>query len=75
MRKTRSLQVKDNQDIKLQYADGDYPLTQGKIHAGALVYLTDSLRSAKSPLEQSFTTATPRGASHSLSSSGPFCGL
>ena len=37
-------QVMDFQDIKLQYADGDYPLIQGKIHAGALVYLTTSVR-------------------------------
>jgi hypothetical protein len=54
-------QVKDNQDIKLQYADGDYPLTQGSIHAGALVYLTDSLRSGKNPLDQSSTLVSPNG--------------
>lgn len=54
-------EVKDNQDIKLQYADGDYPITQGNIHAGALVYLTDSLRSGKRPLDQSYTSASPKG--------------
>lgn len=53
--------IKDNQDIKLQYADGDYPLTQGYIHAGALVYLTDSLRSGKTPLEASKTLVSPIG--------------
>ena len=84
-------QVKVNQDIKGQYADGDYPLTQvcycvcmyvcmyvlvfngvndcvcmcsqGLIHAGALVYLTNSLRSKKSPLDASYTTSTPKGRS------------
>jgi len=34
---------------------------QGLIHAGALVYLTDSLRSMKSPLDASYTTSTPKG--------------
>eukprot|EP01035_Chromulina_nebulosa_P020418 gene20418-26496_t len=56
-------EVKVNQDIKGQYADGDYPLTQGLIHAGALVYLTNSLRSKKSPLDASYTTSTPKGRS------------
>ena len=53
--------VSDNQDIKLQYPDGDYPLTQGLIHAGALVYLTNSLRSSKTPLEQSKTLVSNLG--------------
>ena len=54
-------QVNDNQDIKLQYKDGDYPLTQGLIHAGALVYLTNSLRSGKTPLDQSKTRVSDQG--------------
>ena len=53
--------IKVYQDIKLQYSDGDYPLTQGMIHAGALVYLTNSLRSGKTPLEQSKTLVSPKG--------------
>jgi hypothetical protein len=53
--------VSDNQDIKLQYLDGDYPLTQGLVHAGALVYLTNSLRSGKTPLEQSKTLVSKVG--------------
>lgn len=54
-------QVNDNQDIKLQFADGDYPFTQGMVHAGALVYLTNSLRSGKTPLEQSKTLVSKEG--------------
>jgi hypothetical protein len=54
-------QVNDNQDIKLVYPDGDYPLTQGLIHAGALVYLTNSLRSGKTPLEQTKTLVSDQG--------------
>eukprot|EP01034_Spumella_vulgaris_P021395 gene21395-27425_t len=54
-------EIRDYQDIKLQYADGDYPLTQGMVHAGALVYLTNSLRSAKTPLTQSYTLVSPNG--------------
>jgi hypothetical protein len=53
--------VKDFQDIKLQYADGDYPLTQGKIHAGALVYLTNSSRTIQDPLQASATLDSPVG--------------
>ncbi|KAJ1438841.1 hypothetical protein B484DRAFT_392074 [Ochromonadaceae sp. CCMP2298] len=54
-------QVSDNQDIKIQSADGDYPYTQGLVHAGALVYLTNSLRSGKAPLEQSKTLVSEQG--------------
>eukprot|EP01038_Epipyxis_sp_PR26KG_P012059 gene12059-16136_t len=53
--------VKDFQDIKLQYSDGDYPLTQGNVHAGALVYLTNSARSAKTPLSASYSLVSPNG--------------
>jgi len=54
-------QVKDNQDIKLSFPSGDYPITQGLVHAGALVYLTNSLRSGKAPLEQSKTLVSDQG--------------
>jgi hypothetical protein len=54
-------QVKENQDIKLTYATGDYPYTQGLLHAGALVYITNSLRSAKSPTGASSTLVSPDG--------------
>lgn len=53
--------VKDFQDIKLQYAEGDYPWIQGKINAGALVYLTNSTRSKRVPLVQSATLDSPKG--------------
>jgi hypothetical protein len=53
--------VKDNQDIKLQYATGDYPHTQGLLHAGALQYLTNSLRSGKSAKGASSTMVSPNG--------------
>ncbi len=54
-------EIRDYQDIKLQYADGDYPTSQGMVHAGALVYLTNSLRSTKTPLTQSYTLVSSNG--------------
>ena len=53
--------IKDFQDLKLQFPEGDYPPTQGLVHAGALVYLTDSLRSGKTPLQQSKTLVSEEG--------------
>lgn len=53
--------VKDFQDIKLQYADGDYPRVQGRIHAGALVYLQNNVRSARSPLLESQALVSDTG--------------
>jgi len=53
--------IKDNQDIKLQYLDGDYPVTQGFVHAGSLLHLTNTLRSAKKSLKQSYTLVSQEG--------------
>lgn len=53
--------VTTSQDIKFSYPTGDYPETQGKLHAGALNYITDSLRSAKTSSGRSSTTVSPLG--------------
>lgn len=53
--------VKDNQDIKLQYADGDYLPSQGKLSAGALLYVTNSSRSGKTPSGRSSTLVSSKG--------------
>jgi hypothetical protein len=49
------------EDIKNKYSDGDYPILSGKLHAGALRYLTNSPRSARSPLGNSATVVSPKG--------------
>jgi hypothetical protein len=49
------------EDIKNKYSDGDYPIASGKLHAGALRYLTGSPRSARSPLGNSATVVSPKG--------------
>eukprot|EP00981_Chlorochromonas_danica_P011120 scaffold3756_cov180-Ochromonas_danica.AAC.12 len=53
--------VSDFQDIKIQNAQGDYAWVQGKIHAGALVYLTNSARTIRSPLAASATLVSSDG--------------
>ncbi len=53
--------VKTNQDIKQKYETGDYPIEQGKMKAGAMNYLTNSPRSAKSASGRSSTTVSPEG--------------
>lgn len=53
--------VKDNQDIKLEYPDGDYPITQGTMRAGALMYISNTLRSAKTASTASTTRVSPVG--------------
>jgi hypothetical protein len=49
------------EDIKQKYSDGDYPIASGKLHAGALRYLTNSARSYRTPLGNSATTVSPKG--------------
>lgn len=53
--------VSNAQDIKFSYPAGDYPASQGKLHAGALNYITDTLRSAKTSTGASSTTTSPPG--------------
>jgi hypothetical protein len=53
--------IKDFQDIKLDYSSGDYPITQGEVHAGALVYLTNSPRTGKIALDSSKTLVSQKG--------------
>ena len=53
--------VSTNQDIKFKYPTGDYPVEQGALKAGALNYLTNSPRSAKSSSGRSSTTVSPLG--------------
>ena len=53
--------VTKNQDIKFKYPSGDYPVTQGQMYAGAMNYLTNSPRSAKSSSGRSSTTVSPNG--------------
>ena len=54
-------QVKVFEDIKFKYSDGDYPIAPGKLHAGALRYLTNSARSGRKPLGNSATLVSPNG--------------
>jgi hypothetical protein len=42
-------------------AAGDIALTQGKLHAGALRYLTGSLRSVRQPVAVAYTLKSPDG--------------
>ena len=53
--------VSTNQDIKFKYPSGDYPVEQGKMKAGAMNYLTNSPRSAKSASGRSSTTVSEQG--------------
>ena len=53
--------VTKNQDIKFKYPSGDYPVNQGQLHAGAMNYITNSLRSPKSSSGRSSTTVSPSG--------------
>ncbi len=53
--------VSNFQDIGTTYLDGDYAKSQGYIQAGALVYITDSLRSRQDPLPASATLDSPQG--------------
>lgn len=53
--------IKQNQDIKVKYATGDYPVTQGKLHAGALQYITQSSRSGRTPSDASYTRVSRKG--------------
>jgi hypothetical protein len=53
--------ISNFQDIGTNYLDGDYPLSQGYIHAGALVYVTNSLRSKQDPLPASATLDSKEG--------------
>ena len=53
--------VSNAQDIKFAYPEGDYPATQGKLHAGALNTISNTLRSAKTSTGVSSTTASPPG--------------
>ena len=63
--------ISNFQDIGVTYLDGDFPLSQGYIHAGALVYVTDSLRSRQDPLKASATLDSNEGLwSYGKSSAG-----
>jgi hypothetical protein len=53
--------VKTNQDLKFKYPSGDYPITQGKLHAGALMFIQNSLRSAKTPSGRTNTLVSKDG--------------
>jgi hypothetical protein len=49
------------QDFKYKYPTGDYEAAPGKLHAGAMVYITNSLRSAKDASGISATLVSPKG--------------
>jgi hypothetical protein len=53
--------IRVNQDLKLQFPNGDYLPTNNKLHAGALVYIQNSLRSGKTPTGRSSTRASSTG--------------
>lgn len=53
--------VTNYQDIKNRYASGDYPITQGDMKAGALIFIQNQLRSTKTPPDVSNTMASPIG--------------
>ncbi len=53
--------IKTFQDIKNRFASGDYAITQGFLHAGALQYITGSLRSGKTPSGVSNTLVSEKG--------------
>jgi hypothetical protein len=53
--------ISNFQDIGVTYLDGDYPLSQGYIHAGALVHVSNSLRSRQDPLKASATLDSAEG--------------
>ena len=54
-------QISVYQDIKIKYPSGDIPDVAGKLHAGALMYLKNSLRSGKIPSGRSATVVNPNG--------------
>ena len=53
--------VSNFQDIKLKYDSGDYPVTQGKIKAGSLQYISDSIRTGRIPADATYTLDSPKG--------------
>jgi hypothetical protein len=62
--------IDDFQDIKFSYPEGDIPLQQGKLHAGALRYLTGSLRSGKQAVDAAYTLKSPGGLWYAPGSAG-----
>jgi len=53
--------VTNYQDIKYKYPTGDYPITQGEMKAGALIFIQNQIRSTKTPPDVSNTLASPIG--------------
>merc|ERR1712188_361808 len=49
------------QDLKFVFPSGDYDAKPGKLHAGAMFYVTDSLRSAKKASGRSATVVSKQG--------------
>ncbi len=62
--------VSNNQDLTFSYPSGDILIEQGKLHAGALRYLTNSARTAKNPLAASYTLVSPNGLWNAPSKGG-----